>query len=177
MIKRLRSCLADGIKIRLDANQAWEFEDAKCFIERVAGIEFEYIEEPLRNPERLEELHGLTGVRYALDETLVTHQALDMWPHAAAMICKPTILGGRQSVERLVKTGKPVVFSAAFESGIGIVRVMQLASSFSPEVPAGLDTLDWLSDDLLLNSPEKRDGLMIVDGIDVEKNSLERIEL
>lgn len=177
LVKELRGCLPDQIQLRLDANQSWEWIDAVTFIESIEGLDLEYIEEPLQEPGRLEELYSQTGVRYALDESILQQTSLDSWPNAVAMICKPTILGGRKAIERLVATGKPVVFSAAFESGVGIARIMQLASEFSPGIPAGLDTLDWLSDDLLLNSPQKRDGKIAINRIAVDLEKLERIEL
>ncbi|MEM7560936.1 MAG: hypothetical protein AAF394_17570, partial [Planctomycetota bacterium] len=110
--------------------------------------------------ERLEELCSQTAIKYALDETLVREHALDKWPSASALVCKPTLLGGRAAVERLAATGKPIVFSAAFESGIGVARVAQLAREFSPATPAGLDTLAWLSADLLCQSPIKHQGML-----------------
>ncbi len=121
-------------------------------------IELEYIEEPLTDSSQLEELYSRTGVKYALDETLLHHDSVEQWPNAAALICKPTILGGREPARRLAASGKPIVFSAAFESGVGIARIVQLAAEYSSQVPAGLDTLDWLTDDLLQSSPEKRNG-------------------
>ena len=158
LVRQIRECLPESVSIRLDANQAWDFNAAVDFASRTNDLKLEYVEEPLQEPERLEELCTQTAIKYALDETLVGEQALDRWPSASALICKPTFLGGRAAVERLAATGKPIVFSAAFESGIGIARVAQLAREFSPATPAGLDTLGWLSDNLLCQSPIKHQG-------------------
>ena len=178
LVKEVRQVLPDNTELRLDANQAWNFEEAVFFIESLEDLDFQYIEEPLRNPLQLEELYRLTGVKYALDESLVEANCLDPWPNAAALICKPTLLGGRQAVEALTLSGKPIVFSAAFESGVGIIRVMQLAAEFSPNIPAGLDTLAWLADDVLLNSLQKEDGLLTAPRqIDVNTIGLEEIGL
>ncbi len=177
LVKQLRDCLPAETKILLDANQTWEFDEAVSFCTAIEGVELEYIEEPLQNPMRLESLFKRTGIRYALDETLLHHITLERWPNAEAMICKPTILGGRQAIERLAATHKPIVFSAAFESGIGVARIVQLASEYSPGIPAGIDTLDWLSDDLLLTSPQRSGGMLVFKGVEVNTESLERIEL
>lgn len=177
-VKKIRQALPEKTQLRLDANQAWNFKEAVFFIESLEGLDFQYIEEPLRNPLRMEELYRLTGVNYALDESLVEANCLDHWPHAAALICKPTLLGGRQAVVELATLGKPIVFSAAFESGVGIMRVMQLAAEFSPNIPAGLDTLSWLTDDLLLQSLQKEDGITTTPRqIEVNKIDLEEIIL
>lgn len=178
LVKEVRDRLPPSVSLRLDANQAWTFDQASRFMEGIGDVDLEYIEEPLEDASRLEEFYAKTGVHYALDETLLSGQSLDLWPFATALVCKPTILGGRSSVERLVSTGKPVVFSAAFESGVGIARIVQLAAEFSPNLAAGLDTLDWLSDDLLLQSPQKQNGMFRVTGQPiVDTNRLERIEL
>ena len=141
-------------------------------------MELEYIEEPLKDSNRLEELFAKTQVKYALDETLVSSESLHSWPNAAALICKPSLLGGRKKIEQLADTGKPIVFSAAFESGVGVARIAQLATQYSPTIPAGLDTLDWLQDSLLIEAVIKQDGLMTFPNpLQVAETELEEIEI
>jgi len=182
LVKAVRDRLPDGVRLRLDANQAWTFDEASQFIDSLSGIDLEYIEEPLQNPQELEQLFSQTGVRYALDESLSQQTDLDAWlggcPNAAALICKPTILGGRVAVERLATTGKPITFTAAFESGVGLARIAQLAAEFSPACAAGLDTIEWLENDLLLQSHSKQDGVFTVSGEPaVDRNQLEPITI
>lgn len=162
LVREVRELLPDSVQLRLDANQAWTLQEATSFCRSLRDIELEYIEEPLQDASLLEKLHSQTGVNYALDETLLRESCLDAWPNAAALICKPTILGGRETVERLATTGKPIVFSSAFESGIGIARIVQLAAEFSPNIAAGLDTLDWLTSDLLKDPPQKKGEMFFV---------------
>ena len=178
LVKEIHEMLPDNMQLRIDANQTWTLPDAARFCKALKDIELEYIEEPLQDSSQLEKLYSRTGVKYALDETLLYHDSIESWPNVAALICKPTILGGREAVDRLAATGKPVVFSAAFESGVGIARIAQLAAEFSPQIPAGLDTLDWLTEDLLENSPVKRGGkFMVLETPKVDATLLERIEL
>lgn len=178
LVKEVRERLPASVLLRLDANRAWTFGQAATFQAAVSGVELEYIEEPLQDASQLEELYSCSGVRYALDETLLVEHDLTSWPSATALVCKPTILGGRDAVERLATTGKPIVFSAAFESGVGISRIVQFATEFSPDVAAGLDTLDWLEDDLLLASPQKQNGVFTLSGEpQVDPDCLEAIAL
>jgi len=164
LVKLVRERLPSEVRLRLDANQAWTMDQATMFVDSLQGVDLEYVEEPLQNPQQLEDLFSRTGVRYALDETLSQHEQIDRWPNAAALICKPTILGGRAAVERLVATGKPITFTAAFESGVGVARIVQLAAEFAPDCAAGLDTLDWLEEDLPSRSPEKQNGIFLIVG-------------
>ena len=178
-VKAVAARLPQQMALRLDANQAWTFAEAERFIRGIGDVDLEYLEEPLSDPSQLESLYAETGVRYALDESLLAGQDVNQhYPNAAALVCKPTILGGRAALDRLAKFGKPMIFSAAFESGVGIARIVQLAADYSPSIPAGLDTLDWLSEDLLLDSPRKRGGMFCVSGEPmVSAGLLERIEL
>ena len=178
LVRDVRSRLRADMELRLDANRAWSFSDATEFTRAISDIEYAYVEEPLQDASRLEELYAASGIRYALDETLVSEETLAAFPTVSALICKPTILGGRSAVERLVETGKPIIFSAAFESGIGIGRIVQLAAEFSPDLAAGLDTLSWLDGDVLQESPRYHDGVCTVpESIDLNHELLERIEL
>ena len=185
LVREVRGLLPPRVELRLDANQAWSFEEALEFAAKTEDVDIAYIEEPLRDPTRLEELFAQTGLNYALDESLAgdfltgdVESRLASCPNAAALICKPTIVGGRASVERLVQSAKPIVFSAAFESGIGLSRIVQLAHEFSPKVAAGLDTLDWLTTDLLTDSPVKLSGRFEFNQPPIaDTTGLERIEL
>ncbi|MEM7477922.1 MAG: o-succinylbenzoate synthase [Planctomycetota bacterium] len=177
LVRDVRKLLGSEIQLRLDANQAWSYEQAVKFQEEITDFGIEYIEEPLTDASRLEELFRQTHVPYALDESLLEATALDRFPNVAALVCKPTILG-TQLIEHLLATGKKIVFSAAFESGVGITRIVQLAATHGPYTPAGLDTLDWLVDDLLLQSPRKRSGMFRVFGEPlVDTSSMEQIAL
>lgn len=177
LVREVSRRIPGHVQLRLDANQGWDFDVAVEFVKALEDVTWDYIEEPLKDPNQLEELYSQTGVRYALDESLRDNSLLERWPNAAAMICKPTVLGGQSAIDRLVATGKPVVFSAAFESGIGIARVMQIASKVSPQLAAGLDTLDWFAETLLQYPLCKQDGFMTLDSFAIDTTRLEQIEL
>lgn len=178
LVREVRNILRGNQKLRLDANRAWNFESACEFATGVADGSIEYIEEPLQNALQLEELRGVTGVRYALDETLADRMSLDLFPNAAALVYKPTLLGGRERIHEIAGMGKPIVFSACFESGVGIARIAQLATEFSPHVPAGLDTHSWLNTDIVSAGLDFFDGrLEISSRFEVDLELLEEVEL
>jgi O-succinylbenzoate synthase len=178
LVREVRDVLRADQRLRLDANRAWDFKAAREFATRVADCSIEYIEEPLQNALELEELFAATGMRYALDETLADRTSLDLFPNVAALVYKPTLLGGRQRIHEIVGMGKPIVFSACFESGVGIARIAQLASEFSPHVAAGLDTHSWLSADVVSAGLERSDWrLEIKPYFEVDLEQLEEVEL
>ncbi len=178
-VRDLRAELPGAVAIRLDANRAWNFEDACEFSAAIDPETIAYIEEPLVDPGNLLEFHAKTGAPYAVDETLQDigwrvassvrehgKEQLDLLPaypqvhlvdaalHATAWIVKPTLLGAPlefySSSAPSHGYGGPVVVSSSFETGMGLVSLANLAAAANHgSIPVGLDTQSWLADDTL----------------------------
>ena len=179
-IHTVRNILGPDVRIRCDANRRHSFGQSAGIMQNIKSARTEYIEEPINEPLRFEELIAQTDHRasYALDETLAENLSLDLFPNAAAFVVKPTILGSRKCVEELAAYGKPLVFSAAYESGVGIAQIAQLAHEFSVDVPAGLDTYSWLADDVLEERLQIEDWhLKVPAELKVRTELLEEIEV
>ncbi len=128
------------------------------FARAIGSSQIEYIEEPTREPKDFERLLELSGVPYALDETLRETTDLHRFPQAAALIVKPTLQGGRDTIARLAADSRPLVFSSAFESGVGLYNIARAAALFAPQVPVGLDTFRWLTRDTVVPRFQSPDG-------------------
>ncbi len=169
-VRRVSALLGTECSLRLDANRAWDLDTAKEFAHLIKGIPIEYIEEPLRNPEELEDFRADTGLPYALDETLHeipppanAKEVMDtllgarrsLWFNARAWVWKPTLLhvpmlGPALHGLTQAESGPRLVLSAAFESGVGIAALAQYAAAYmEPSLAAGLDTYSWLAEDVL----------------------------
>ncbi|MCX6835251.1 MAG: o-succinylbenzoate synthase [candidate division Zixibacteria bacterium] len=168
-VRDVRRELGHSVRLRLDANRAWSFDDAARFAEAMPNCDLEYVEEPLSDPSRLAELAERTGMRLALDESLVgmTPKELPSHTHISAIILKPTLLGGleraamfaRQAREMKVKA----VVSSCFESSVGIAALAQFAAVYNTiDTPAGLDTLFWFKQDLLTEPIDHSGGCIRV---------------
>ena len=178
IVRQVHDQLQPHQALRLDANRAWSYEQATTFAKAIESISIQYIEEPLQSPTELEQLHTETGLPYALDETLTEDLPLDDFPNAVAMVLKPTLLGGRTRIAELAALGKPLVFSAAFESGVGITRIAQRAWEFARDVPCGLDTYSWLAEDMLKERLAVRNGrLFVAADLKINSRRLEEVEL
>lgn len=149
LVRDVRARLRSDQELRLDANRAWSLEDAITFARALADVAVAYIEEPTSQPRDLERFWHATGMPYALDETLRELVSPSDFPSAAALIVKPTLTGGWADVLRWRAWQRPLVFSGAFESGIGTLAVARMAASMSPGIPAGLDAYSFLEADLL----------------------------
>jgi len=161
-VRRARKILGNEIALRLDANRAWEWEDAVKFAEAVKDFNIEYCEEPLLDSNKLEQLHLQTGMPLALDETLwyaPTPKSDTPAKHVSlsgirALILKPSILGGwnntKMWIEHAQKNGIHCVLSSCFESGLGLNWIAFMANELlSEQFPAGLDTSKWFEQDLI----------------------------
>ncbi len=158
LVRALGEELGDAVSLRLDANRAWAFEEAAEFVRAVAGVRFEYVEEPLADSARLPELVERFGVPVALDESLVGLEphALEEHRYARAVVLKPTLLGGISLTLRLasraLRLGMTPVVSSAYEGGVGTAALVALAAGIGARaVPAGLDTYSRLAADVLVS--------------------------
>ncbi|MCX7008987.1 MAG: o-succinylbenzoate synthase [Kiritimatiellaeota bacterium] len=175
--------LGPDIKLRLDANRAWTLSDALDFARRIDGISLEYIEEPLQNPTELAQFHNRSGLPVAVDESFwerpITDFTNDCFIHA--VIIKPTIIGGLITAERATEFvrhfGWQPVFSAVYESGVGIRELAHLAARCgAPGVAMGLDTYRCLADDVLLPRLTIRDGALDLTEADRAEVCVEKLQ-
>ena len=159
--------LGPDVKLRLDANRAWSLADALDFAKRIAGVPLEYIEEPLRTPAKLEQFHARTGRSVALDESL-RDLPIDKFfgrDFVCALIIKPMISSGLRGAEWVaelaMEMGWSPVFSAVYESGVGIRTLARLAARCgAPGVAMGFDTYRCLAADVLQPRLTIRDGML-----------------
>ena len=157
LVQHLRRELGPSVEIRLDANRAWSMARAKAFLHAISGAQVSYVEEPLANQSRLEELARSTTVPIALDESLLGLPSDELFRHAYAhaVILKPTLIGGiRATVNMATRArslGMQAVISSAFETGVGLLGLVALGASVNEEdVPVGLDTYRYFARDVLV---------------------------
>ena len=74
-IKQIRQAAGKDIKIRVDANQGWNFDEAIFALNRIAGYDIEFCEQPMRTwyDDRLPELKKLSPVKIMADESVFNH--------------------------------------------------------------------------------------------------------
>jgi o-succinylbenzoate synthase len=144
------------MRLRLDANGAWGFEDACRILDRLAELPIESLEEPLRipNPRRLRALQERAAFPLARDESLAGLTA-DEDPGGLGVrriVIKPAVVGGLRSAldlsRRAATAGIEVVVTGVVESAAGLWPTAQLAAATGSRLPHGLATADWLAEDL-----------------------------
>jgi O-succinylbenzoate synthase len=152
----LESILLIGpCRFRLDSNRGWSLLEALRLADGLKGFPIEYFEEPIADPLGLPDLIERSAVPIALDETLREIRPADLanYEGAAALVLKPTLLGGFQICREFAEAGAALgmrsVVSAAFESGVGIHALGRFAASLENISAAGLDTYSRLQGDIL----------------------------
>ena len=152
-LRELRRRFPD-VALRADANRAWSWDEAARFADAVQPLALEYVEEPLADASLLERLCRETGLPIALDESLAAAaMATDDVPGwTAAVVLKPTLLGGLARSVRLARAAQAVgaqaVWSSAFESGVAL-RGLVAGAAATGAAPAGLDPYRRLAADVL----------------------------
>ena len=158
------------VRLRLDANRGWRLEEALAFAAALApevAAAIDYIEEPLTDPELLPRWHACCHLPYALDESLA--QALPAVRPAglAALVAKPTQLGGDDRIARLAAQAAawrvPLILSSCFESSLGLRHIARLAARYTPHQAPAVDTWQAFSCDLLTPLATPRHALALAD--------------
>jgi L-Ala-D/L-Glu epimerase len=74
-IKSIRNAVGNDIKIRIDANQGWSFNDAVTALQGMSKYQIEFCEQPMRTwyDDRLPELMTLTPIKIMADESVYSH--------------------------------------------------------------------------------------------------------
>jgi o-succinylbenzoate synthase len=158
-VAAVRTAIGPALHLRLDANEAWSFEQACTILTRCAAYNIQYVEQPLK----AEDLAGMRKLRQtvpipiAADEavsTLESARRILTWRAADILIIKPQLVGGLRRSQQIIREaaehGVQCVITSTLESGIGLLAALHLAAA-TPEITlaCGLTTLPLLADDLL----------------------------
>lgn len=149
------------LKVRLDANRAWSLIQACQFstqIDKQCQERILFIEEPCYTAALSKEFALLTKIAIAWDESLRENEALlTPTPYLTAIVIKPSLTGSVRKCIQLIKLaeqyGLSAVISSSLESSLGLSQLAQLATIYTPTIPAGLDTLNLMSYQLVRAYP------------------------
>lgn len=126
---------AEG-RIRVDANGAWNVDEAEHAIHAFADCDLEYVEQPCESIDELAELRKRVkymGIPIAADESV--RKASDPLAVARAgaadlLVIKAQPLGGvRRALGIVAEAGLPAVVSSALDTSIGLAMGAALAAA------------------------------------------------
>jgi o-succinylbenzoate synthase len=156
-VTALRSLVrrTDGrLRLRLDANRAWNETDARRFLEAVERLPIDGVEEPLAAPtaSALAALQAAIPFALAVDESLPHLGAEAVLGAVRRLVIKPARLGGVSATlalaARALDAGMEVVLTSVVDSAVGVAAAAHVAAALPPGPAHGLATLAWLAEDV-----------------------------
>ncbi|HEY2348312.1 MAG TPA: dipeptide epimerase [Puia sp.] len=74
-IQKIRAAVGESVKLRIDANQGWDYETAKDILVKMADCDIEFCEQPMRqwNDHLLPALRRISPIKIMADESAFNH--------------------------------------------------------------------------------------------------------
>ncbi len=146
-VAAVRAAAGPQPALRLDANGAWEVEQAVRTIEQLAPAGLELVEEPTHGLHAVREVRERVDTRVAIDETAAEPGALGAGV-ADAVCLKVARCGGISSLlaaAALVRaSGAEPYVASSFDGPLGVAAALHAAAALAsrgPVPPCGLATL------------------------------------
>ena len=151
-LRRLLEVLPEGILLRLDANGAWDAGTAADWLDWLAGMPVESLEEPVREPvpSVLEALQTRASFALALDESVPMFISAGLMSRLPVrrLVVKPMVLGGLRPALGLATAGSELVVTTTVDAAPGRWMAAHLAAALDTGLAHGLDTGCWLAEDV-----------------------------
>ena len=177
LIKRIRERFSHHeVELRLDANGAFEFEEALYKLELLSQYAIHSIEQPIRQGQwaYMAELCRESPLPIALDEELIGVNDPEMKRHMLRIvkpryiILKPSLHGGMTGCREWIETARDMGvgswITSALESNIGLNAIAQFASDVYGDhitMPQGLGTGQLFTDNIPMGLEIRGDRLWI----------------
>ncbi|WP_300265225.1 o-succinylbenzoate synthase [Microbacterium sp.] len=160
-VRAAREELGPEGRIRVDANAAWNVDEAERALHALAEFDLEYAEQPCASIEELAELRTRVkhmGIPIAADESV--RRASDPLAVARAgaadlVVIKAQPLGGiARALDIVAEAGLPAIVSSALDTAIGLSQGAALAAALPQlDYDCGLGTSALFAQDLADLSP------------------------
>lgn len=142
----------DQLELRVDANGAFDFEEAENVLNDLAALEIHSIEQPIKagNIKQMQVLCANTPTPIALDEELIG--IVDLYAKRQVLekikpqyiILKPSLVGGFSGCDEWISLAEELGIgwwiTSALESNIGLNAIAQYTFTKIPKMPQGLGT-------------------------------------
>jgi L-alanine-DL-glutamate epimerase-like enolase superfamily enzyme len=186
-VQAVRGALGPEVRIRVDANEAWDLETAKAMLAALEPFEIELVEQPVAGLEAMAELAAGTSIPLAADEGVAS---LDEAERAVALgACaytgiKLSKVGGPEAALAIADV-LPAYVTSALDGPIGIAAAAQVALSLAetthPErlhLAHGLATQRLFAATIASVECELRDGILYLPpgpglGIEIDEEALQ----
>ncbi|MGH9017701.1 MAG: enolase C-terminal domain-like protein, partial [Acidimicrobiales bacterium] len=152
-VSEVRNAVGPGVALRVDANGAWDVEEAERRLTAMAHYGLELAEQPVASLEDLARLRRRVDVALAADESVRTTDdavRLARLDAADVVVVKVQPLGGVRAALAVVEAaGRPALVTSMIETSVGLAAGLALAAALD-ELPfaCGLATAALLAADI-----------------------------
>lgn len=182
-VRAVRHHLGPEGRLRVDANGAWNVDEAERAVHALAEFDLEYVEQPCARVEELAELReriGYLDIPLAADESV--RKAADPLRVARAgaadlLVIKAQPLGGVHTALAIVaEAGLPAVVSSALDTSIGLSMGVALAAALPDlDYDCGLGTAALFTADVVAEPLRPRGGVLALTRPEPSSADLDRV--
>lgn len=179
-VRAVRESMGALGRIRVDANGAWNLDEAEHAVHALAEFDLEYVEQPCGGLDDLRELRRrirYMGVPVAADESV--RKADDPLAVARAgaadlLVIKAQPLGGiHRALAVVAAAGLPVVVSSALDTSVGLAMGAALAAALPDlDYDCGLGTASLLAADVTTSPLRPEHGVIPVRRPEIDETAL-----
>jgi len=181
----IRTRLGDGVRIGVDANMAFDYEDARRFLSGTAALDLWNIEEPVAPLAEMDRL--ARDFRVPVSSHCVDLDALRSYPGITGVVGDPHGAGGmlpmRDFIERTAAMNRQFWFRSVWELGVSWAAMCHMATAFSGLQRPSQSLFNLIEDDLVEETSwSLKDGAVVVSdapglGVTLDRRSLEIYKL
>ena len=165
-VHAVRDALGPDVKIRLDANGAWDADTASLAMAQLTRLDIELIEDPAADPDDIARIRRGSSILIAAEScvrTIADAKRLRTDEVADVFVVKPQRIGGmRAALAAAEESDLPTIASSALETSVGLSAVLAVAAAL-PNAPFahGVGTARMLSEDVTDEPLEPTDGELV----------------
>lgn len=182
-VRAVREAVGPEGRVRVDANAAWNLDEAERAVHALAEFDLEYVEQPCAEIDELAQLReriAYLDIPIAADESV--RKAVDPLRVARAgaadlLVIKAQPLGGvHAALDIVAQAGLPAVVSSALDTSIGLAMGATLAAALPGlDYDCGLGTASLFTTDVVASPLVAREGVLTLDRPRPSSAELDRV--
>lgn len=189
LIKLIRSDFdRNQIKIRVDANGAFDMDTVLAKLKILADLDVHSIEQPIKagSPELMSFLCSVSPLPIALDEELIGKFTIESKRELLKavkpqfIVLKPSLIGGYSGAEEWIELAQEFNagwwITSALESNIGLNAISQWVATLNTSLPQGLGTGALFTNNFNAPLYLEGDNLKYNPDITIDRNSLNNLD-
>ncbi|MDQ2630578.1 MAG: mandelate racemase/muconate lactonizing enzyme family protein [Actinomycetota bacterium] len=179
-VRAVREALGPSVRIRVDANEAWDLETAKRALVELEPLGIELAEQPVAGLEAMAALAASTSIPLATDESVTTlaeaERAVSLGACAYTGI-KLSKVGGPEEALAIADV-LPAYVTSALDGPVGIAAAARVARAIGGELAHGLATQRLFASTVAAVECEVRDGMLHLPpgpglGVEIDEDALQ----